>query len=73
VQPFFRSASDLFAFLPQPGSLNTSWIVADSELIRLSYPQNGLPKGRANLAFGRSASPLRPISKGSGKAVVASA
>src|SRR6266496_3681492 len=39
VQPFFRSASDLLAFLPQPGSLKTSWIVADSELIRLSYPR----------------------------------
>src|SRR5450756_1395638 len=37
VQPFLRSASDLFAFLPQPGSLKTSWILADSELIRLSY------------------------------------
>src|SRR5208283_2388159 len=33
VQPFLRSASDLFAFLPQPGSLKTSWIVAESELI----------------------------------------
>src|SRR5271167_1359998 len=37
VQPFLRSASDLFVFLPQPGSLKSSWIVADSELIRLSY------------------------------------
>src|SRR6266536_1521395 len=46
VQPFLRSASDLFAFLPQPGSLNTSWMVVDSELIRLSSPRNGLPKRR---------------------------
>src|SRR6516225_1190180 len=36
VHPFLRSASDLLAFLPQPGSLKTSWMVADSELIRLS-------------------------------------
>src|SRR5579883_2072877 len=36
VQPFLRSASVLFAFLPQPGSLKTSWIVAVSELICLS-------------------------------------
>src|SRR3974390_3121644 len=36
VQPFFRSASDLFAFLAQPGSLKTPWTVAASEPIRLS-------------------------------------
>src|SRR5260363_5906 len=36
VQPFLRSASDLLAFLPQPGSLKTFWIVADSELIGFS-------------------------------------
>src|SRR5271169_1713743 len=45
VQPFLRSASDLFAFLPQPGSLKTPWIVADSELIRVSYPRSArLPR-----------------------------
>ena len=64
VQPFLRSASDLFAFLAQPGSLKTPWMVADSELIRLSYLQNGgLPEhGRRQelrRKLGRRAAPTR--------------
>ncbi len=51
VQPFLRSASDLFAFLVQPGSLNTPWIVAASELIRLSYPGSGHRRERAPQAW----------------------
>src|SRR6516225_8240875 len=45
VQPFFRSASDLFLFLAQPGSLNTPWIVAESELIHLSCRKSALTRG----------------------------
>ena len=37
VQPFFRSASDLLEFLPQPGSLKTSWILFESEFIHVSW------------------------------------
>src|SRR5271166_513795 len=33
VQPFLRSASDLFWFFAQPGSLKTAWIVEERELI----------------------------------------
>src|SRR5271166_3857920 len=36
VQPFFFSAALLLAFLAQDGSSNTSWIVAEREVMRLS-------------------------------------
>src|SRR5262245_50393049 len=55
VQPFFRSASDLLAFLLQPGSLKTSWMVADSEVMIVSFqgPQHAGPgkdDGRADVS-----------------------